>query len=445
MTRPHSLRLAVAVGLSALTAAACSSSGSGQDGQAESLPPTPLDTGLSTADVQDNLTPPSLAQSPPSEPPAGILAHAPGALMDVSSDGTAFLTRLDDGECFFVVGSDDPEGCVLDGHPSRALLSCADRFTLSEDGSTAAFVSFPTATISLFDLRTGEAGAAMDSQSRSELDVDGNQLLPTDYEPAWLEPNKSLIFQSKLGPHVSLQVMDLESLSITNVVELPTGENQAGKQVRRLDTGPPLVVDPQTAFFAGNGALFKLDLSVSKPEIVEIVDFSASYAGAGTNVVPSGDLYPMALLEDNQMLMADRLMEQAFSDVRGVTSGAYVLDMSSGALAPLFETSTDADPWHGPTRIWISPDQTRIVVAWSDPTRLSPSRGLQLTNLSLLDFQAATLPVNPRDLPIVWAPGNDHSAVRFWNSLRFPGTWTTEDTIGFGTFSGYSIIVPIPS
>ncbi len=369
-----------------------------------------------------------------------------------------------DGRLIFYQMPDDrrPEGrmfpwCVQDVETSAE--SCADiPIGLGDAGTPVwsrasdriVWTTVNNNDVFVYDVPTNTVANLTDDGIDAELMAENIGKGLTDINPTWVSGDEEIAFFRPYSQE-SLFRLDLYSVDLEGneaaFVESPTYEHTFQGNVslrprwepRRY---PPLPDRDREVLVAGDGAIFSVDLGRGTTSVV--VEYAAQYEeeirgvgeALGLSIRPS--LWPIAHLGSGRLLLADPLVSTAMNqagDPADATSGAYVLDIASGSLSPLFRRSPDGE-YGGPITVALSPDGSELLVVWFDAALVHPfldMRGQEgAYAVSVLDVDGIDAPIDPRDLPQIYGLGTDPS---LWLSVGFSVEWAANDTVLLNTQS----------
>lgn len=409
-------RRALVIG--AVSLASCSSSGGAPEQDAGStvgtlvaVPKTPDSVNEEREGVDPNAPGPQRVE---------VVGRIPGAPLGISPDGRRIAIgdgAADDPLCVYDVSPLAVDFCIerdnLDFESGDQVTGAADVVAWSPDGLLGAFSPQDNADLSLIETATGTATNVHDDGVIDSSPA-GVGVTAIDFLPVWLDETTVVYLHQPapgVPPFVSLQVFDVKARSVVRNIELPTVATSRGRTISRIEpTSVPLAVGPDRVILVGDGAVFEVDVAAGS--VVEVVDFSLNYTGNAPffQVSERGNLAPTALIAPDRLLVFDAIVQRSITanDFSGATSGLLVIDLNSGSVTDAFAQSGPTNGWVGPTSVAIDPVSGEWIVWWVDSTRRAePSDGF-VGIVSVLDPDEDQLPVDPRDLPVLYdAVGDD--------------------------------------
>ena len=310
----------------------------------------------------------------------------------ISPDGERLVVGSDEATCLVDIESANTRWCIENAYQ----LGGFDALNFSPDSHQALFAPRPNRDLTRVDLESGELRIITDDGVNDTTHRDA----PLDWAPLWLNDSEALAYRMDEG-RISLMSVDAESGTIQRSVKLPTRTSPSGREVPAAWPEFPPVVDGQTAYVEGRGEILVVDLASFV--LVDQIDYMDQYKPVTPNAQPSFELQPVALADSSLILLDENIKGQwQRGKSGGASSGAYVLDIDSGRLTPLFASSPPTGGWLGPLAIGVQPEGD-LIVLWIDETRRDEARNVPLFIISRVNLEQA-YPVDPRSLSEIQLP-----------------------------------------
>lgn len=351
-----------------------------------------------------------------------------------------------DGRHFF--GSTDPEDdsqaqlCLIDLDDLTSPYECqagdpAAGFPVGSvpsfprwapDGMRVAWVSFGDVwAFEVASLRI--TGVTDDGLVDDSPDALGK--VPRDTAPAWLDSETLAFF--RFGPDTPLQTVLISDLfgRDQRLIDPPTytTEFRGVETVKSEWQGgflAPLISANAQIVVGTSGQVHSIDPSTGSVEVIG--DYAEAYESVETinrsyGFQTTGRLFPQAetpyghLLWDQAVWMS--LNQGAWS---GPPGGLYLLT-SQSELIPLVEQSERLDGYLSGLAFAVSPSGQKVAVLWIDASDKDDA-GAPTSRLSLIDLETMDLPVDIREVPLIWEGSGD---------FLWPGdprmVWSSNDRI----------------